>query len=54
MDLKSLKIVTGLRRMLPLLLVRTKLVGVNRCKFIIYKLLTFWLCVLYFNPIQFI
>ncbi len=39
--------------MLPLLLVRTKLGGVNGCKFIIYKLLTFRLRVLYFNPIQF-
>ncbi len=44
---------TGLRRMLPLLLVRTKLGGVNGCKFIIYKLFTFRLSVLYFNPIQF-
>ncbi len=42
----SLKIVIGLRRMLPLLLVRT-LGGVNGCKFIIYKLLTFRLCVLF-------
>jgi hypothetical protein len=39
--------------MLPLLLVRTKLGGVNGCKFIIYKFLTFRLCVLHFNPIQF-
>jgi hypothetical protein len=54
MDFLSFKIVTGLRRMLPLLLVRTKLGGVNGCKFIIYKLLKFRLCVLYSNPIFFI
>jgi hypothetical protein len=51
--LSSLKIVTGLRRMFPLLLVRTKF-GVNGCKFIIYKFLIFRLCVLYSNRIFFI
>jgi hypothetical protein len=36
-----------------LLLMGTKLGGVNGCKFIIYKLLTFRLCLLYSNLICF-